>query len=94
MQYGYSPYAGAQGTNGMAIASMVLGILWLYWIGSILAIIFAFVALNQIKLRNQQGRGMAIAGLILGFIGVGILIIAVIAIASSDSSSVRFSVSN
>ena len=27
-------------TNGLAIASMVLGILWIYWIGSILALVF------------------------------------------------------
>jgi hypothetical protein len=32
------------GYNGLAIASMVLGILWLYWIGSILALIFGLVA--------------------------------------------------
>jgi hypothetical protein len=55
---------------------MVLGILWIWWIGSILAIIFGFVALNQIKTSNgaQTGRGMAIAGLVLGFIGVGTIL--------------------
>src|SRR5688572_6135852 len=30
--YGY-PYALPRRTNGLAIASMVLGILWIYWIG-------------------------------------------------------------
>jgi hypothetical protein len=92
MAYGYTPYAPPQTTNGMAIASMVLGIVWVYWIGSILAIIFGFVALNQIKERNQKGRGMAIAGLILGFIGVGFLVLGIIALATgAGSSSVRFS---
>jgi hypothetical protein len=28
-----------QRTNGLAIAGLVLGILWLYWIGSVLALI-------------------------------------------------------
>src|SRR5689334_4763481 len=37
---GYGYYAQPQRTNGMAIASMVLGIIWIYWIGSILALVF------------------------------------------------------
>lgn len=73
--------------NGFAIASMVLGIVWIYWIGSILAVIFGHIALKQIKASNgkQSGRGMAIAGLVLGYIGVGIaavLIVIVIAVGS------------
>jgi hypothetical protein len=60
-------------TNGMAIASMVLGILWLYWIGSILALIFGYVARNEIRKNGQSGDGMAIAGIVLGWVGVGIL---------------------
>ena len=58
-------------TNGMAIASMVLGIAgWALCagggIGSIVGLILGIVALNQIKKNpNQQGKGMAIAGIIL-----------------------------
>jgi hypothetical protein len=76
--------------NGFAIASMVLGILWIWWIGSILAIIFGFVALSQIKASQgaQTGRGMAIAGLVLGFIGLGsILFFLLIAAVGSSVSS-------
>jgi hypothetical protein len=72
----------------MAIASMVLGILWLYWLGSILALIFGYVALSQIKERNEGGRGMAIAGVVLGWVGTGVGLIVVIAlIAASGSGS-------
>ena len=39
--------------------SMILGIIWIYWIGSILAVIFGHIALNQIKKTGQNGRGMA-----------------------------------
>ena len=86
--YQYPAYAAPQSTNGMAIASMVLGILWLYWIGSILALIFGYVALNQIRERNQGGRGMAIAGIVLGWIGVGALaLFIIVAIAASGSNS-------
>jgi hypothetical protein len=90
-QYGYTPYAQPRGTNGMDVASKVLGILWVYWIGSILAIIFGFIALSQIKERNQQGRGMAIAGLILGFIGVGTLVLILLVVILGDNAQIRFS---
>jgi hypothetical protein len=76
--------------NGMAIASMVLGILWIYWIGSILALIFGYVALKQIRARNENGRGFAVTGVVLGWVGAGtgilVLIIALVA-ASSGSGS-------
>jgi hypothetical protein len=62
-----------QGTNGLAIAALVLGILWLYWVGSILAVVFGHIALSQIHHSRQGGRGMAIAGLVLGYVGLGIL---------------------
>lgn len=71
-QYPY-PYPPARPTNGMAIAAMVLGIVWVYWVGSILALIFGYVALNEIRRTKQAGEGMAIAGIVLGWIGVGIL---------------------
>lgn len=74
-------------TNGLAIASLVLGILWLAGIGSILAVVFGFVARKQIRARHQNGNGMALAGIILGWIGVGLLILAIIGAATSSSSN-------
>ena len=74
-------------TNGLAIASMVLGILWIYWIGSILALVFGYVAKGQIDRAagRQSGRGMAIAGIVLGWIGVAALaLVVVLALAFSD----------
>jgi hypothetical protein len=68
--YGFAP-AAAPRTNGLAIASMVLGILWLYWIGSILALVFGYTAKKQIRERGEGGAGMATAGIVLGWIGVG-----------------------
>jgi hypothetical protein len=90
--YGYTPFATTQSTNGLSIASMVLGILWIYWIGSILAIIFGFVALSQIKQRNQGGKGMATTGLILGFIGVGLLVLVILVVALGTNSGPKFSI--
>jgi hypothetical protein len=73
-----SPIFRQQSTNGLAIASLVLGILWLYWLGSILALIFGYVARKQIDRSNeeQKGRGLATAGIVLGWVGVGVAIVA------------------
>ena len=76
--YGYPPpygYPVARRTNGLAIASMVLGILWIYWIGSILALVFGYVARKQIRERGETGGGMATAGIVLGWVGVGFLLL-------------------
>ena len=60
--------------NGFAVASLVLGLLWLYWLGSLLAVIFGHVGLSQIgnSQGTEQGRGFAIAGLVLGYVGLAI----------------------
>jgi hypothetical protein len=79
----YPQYPQAAMTNGMAIAAMVLGILWLYWVGSILALIFGYVARDQIKRTGQSGDGMAIAGIVLGWVGVGFLVLGVLVAAST-----------
>jgi Domain of unknown function (DUF4190) len=73
-----SPPRVVLGTNGLAVTSLVLGILWIYWVGSILALVFGYVALVQIRERNESGRGMAIAGIVLGWIGVGIGLLALV----------------
>ena len=65
-------------TNGLAIASLVLGILWLFWLGSLVGLILGVVALKQIKSRNQRGRGIAIAGVVLGSLALVVLVIALI----------------
>jgi hypothetical protein len=80
---GYVTHVQSQSTNGFAIASMVLGILWIEWVGSILAVIFGAIALRQIRARPAGGYGMAVAGLVLGIIGICtlalIIVLAVVA---------------
>jgi hypothetical protein len=80
------PAVATQGTNGLAIASLVLGILWGYGLLSVLAIIFGAIGLKQTAQRNQGGRGMAIAGLVLGIVGATIALILIIAAASASNS--------
>ena len=43
-----------------------------------IAIILGFVALNQIKQTGESGRGFAIAGIIIGFVTIGLGLLALI----------------
>lgn len=66
--------------NGLAIASLATSIagvplLFACLIGvplAIAAIVMGIVALNQIKQTQQQGRGMAIAGIVIGAVTLAI----------------------
>jgi hypothetical protein len=59
-------------TNGLAVASLVAGFLWIGWLGSIAAVIMGHMALGQINRSGgrEQGTGLAVAGLVLGYMGV------------------------
>ncbi len=73
------PVAPSSRTNSMATAGMVLGILSLtlacccYGLPfNVAGIVFSSIALSQIKKNpvNHQGRGMAIAGLVLSILSI------------------------
>lgn len=70
-------------TNGLAIASLICSLVWLGWIGSIAAVLFGHVALRQIRASGglQGGRGAAIAGLALGYLGLATLLLVLFGIA-------------
>jgi Domain of unknown function (DUF1707)/Domain of unknown function (DUF4190) len=70
-------YRASPSVNGWAVASLVLGLLWMWWIGSALAIVFGHMALGRIEASGgrQGGRGIAIAGLALGYLGAVILVL-------------------
>jgi prepilin-type processing-associated H-X9-DG protein len=53
-------------TSGMAIASLVCGILFCVPFCSLLALIFGIIGITQTKPGMARGRGMAIAGTVLG----------------------------
>jgi len=68
-------------TSGKAIASLVLSLLWLYGIGSILAIILGHMARTDVE--NSKGRltggGIALAGLIIGYISLAVVVLGILA---------------
>lgn len=86
----YQPYLGQPQTDGKATGSLILGILSLFFCFSILAGIPAVILghMSRKNIRQSMGRlkgdGMALAGLIMGYISFAaiplILIIAAIAI--------------
>lgn len=81
-QYGYPP---APKTNSMAVASMVISIigaagLCAYGVGGLLGIVGAIlghVARRQIRDRGEAGDGMALAGIIVGWVALGIGILTI-----------------
>ena len=94
--YSYTPppgfppaYAAKPKTNGMALASMILGILGItvglclifFPVMPILAVIFGHIGLTQTRNTGAPGRGYAIAGLVTGYVGIALAILWLIAVA-------------
>jgi hypothetical protein len=86
------PIFGQPNTNGLAVASLVLSLLWIGGIGSILAVIFSITGRRRIKASNgrETGEGLATAGLVIGLIGMvgGALIIILFVIVGTVISNV------
>jgi Domain of unknown function (DUF4190) len=66
--YGYPP---PKGSNGAAIASLIFGILLcIPLLAGLLAIILGFVGRSKAKDPRFGGGGMAVAGILLGFLNL------------------------
>jgi hypothetical protein len=71
----YQPAPVAQKTNVLAIVGFILA-----FFVSVAGIIVSAIALGQIKKTGEGGRGLAIAGVIIGIVGVIITIIYVVVV--------------
>ncbi|AJT63041.1 hypothetical protein T261_1355 [Streptomyces lydicus] len=80
--YPRAPKSVPQPHNGMGIAALVLGIVgvvlgllvilfWMSWLPALLAVIFGCVGLSQARKGLATNKAMAVAGVVLG--GVGLL---------------------
>ena len=82
--YGGQPPA-SQRTNTLAIVALVLA-----FFVSLGAVICGHIALAQIKRTGEQGRGLAIAALVLGYIGIAVgllfLVFYIVAVSAAVSS--------
>lgn len=71
--YGYG-YPVPQPTNVLAIIALVLSLMGM----SIGGVITGHISLAQIRRTAEQGRGMALAGLIIGYIGCAFWLLALV----------------
>jgi hypothetical protein len=79
-------YAPSPKTNPLATISLIAGLVQFvcfYFIGAIVAIVTGHIARSQIKRSNgtQGGAGMALAGIILGYVGLALSVLAAVGIA-------------
>jgi hypothetical protein len=64
-------------TNGLAVASLACGIgqLLFWFVAAIPAVVLGHMARRQIRQTGEDGDGMAVAGLVLGWIGIGLTVL-------------------
>ena len=86
---GSPPVVRPKGTNGLAIASLACGIaqFMLGPLPTIPAIVFGHVARHQIKRTGEDGGGLALAGLILGWAAVVLGVLIVVGVAAVVAGS-------
>jgi hypothetical protein len=79
--YGTPVMVPQQPTNGMAIASLVLSLCGLFTCGvtSLIGAILGHVSRRQIRERGEGGDGMALAGIVTGWIIFALAVIGVAA---------------
>ena len=92
-QMGYAPVQTSQ-TNTLAIVSLVSSLVGLlvWGIGPIVGVITGHMALNQIKQNplQESSRGMAMAGLIIGYILLGLTVLSVVCLIATAGSMFAF----
>ncbi|GGE39658.1 hypothetical protein GCM10007421_12010 [Halopseudomonas oceani] len=76
-------------TSSLAIISLVSGIVGLFIFGSLIAIVCGHIARSQIKNSGgtQSGDGMALTGLILGYIGIALWLLWFVAVGMIAATS-------
>lgn len=81
--YPQQPLAVAPPTNTLAIVSLVLGVASYFVlpvVGAIAAVITGHMARAQIRRTGEGGGGLALAGLILGYVHLALAVIGIIVI--------------
>ena len=78
-------------TNNLAIVSLIFGIVaWVLCpiVGAIVAVITGHRARGEIRVSGEGGDGLALAGLILGYLNLALVGVSIVVIASIVAVSV------
>jgi hypothetical protein len=77
-----------RGTNALAVVSLCFGIgqFFLWFVGGIVAIVCGHIARRQIRETGESGDGLAVAGLIMGYLGVAVPLLAILALIAGIAS--------
>ena len=94
--YGFAPVGQQPPKSGMAIASLVCSLAGIVACGipAVLGVIFGFVGLSQTKDGARSGRGMAVAGLVIGIVVVLLWGALWVAVAADPDHCIEFGTSN
>jgi hypothetical protein len=91
-QPAYTPYPEQKsGTNVLAILALVGAFVF-----PLAGVICGHIALSQVKRTGESGRGLAIAGLVIGYVYIAIIVLVIIlaivagVIAASTGSSYSY----
>lgn len=84
-------------TNGLAVASLACGVgqVFFWFLAAIPAVVLGHMARRQIRRTGEDGAGLALAGLILGWIGIALTvvfavgIVALVAVSTAHSGPVQ-----
>lgn len=57
-------------TNGTASVALVMSLLWLLGVGALLGLVLGVVAARQCHRTGESGRGVAVAAIVLGVLGL------------------------
>lgn len=84
--YGYGAMPRPSGINGLAIASLVLGICGFFFVTPIIGLTLGLVGLSTVRRTGQKGKSMAISGIVLSSLWIALFatIITVAIIAMPD----------
>lgn len=93
-QYGYGMAPRVNPLSIVALVASLAGLFAVPFIGQIVGVITGHISLKQIKTTGERGRGMALAGVLIGYISVGIFVLLIIftavIIATTGGSDVRY----
>jgi hypothetical protein len=84
-----TPAYAPRGTNGLAVSSFVCGLLQLVTFGitAVPAVILGHNARRQIRKTGERGDGLAVTGLVLGWLGIALFALVVVGLVAVSAST-------